>query len=567
MRSDNETLRRLLAVGRKLVGELDPDVVLRQILEEARNLTGARYAALGVLTEDRTEIERFITLGIDAETHRRIGDLPRGRGVLGVLIDDPRPLRLKSVGEHPLSFGFPMEHPAMNTFLGVPIVIRSQAWGNLYLTEKQNGDEFTDADEDAVLVLAQFAATAIENARLYQRAERGRRELQQAVRGLDAARNIADAIGAEPDLDRVLELIVKRGRALVDAVTVLILLRDGDELVVAAGAGGGTRQLGRRLPISGSTSGRVLDSGRPARVADVPTELPIAHQVLDLEGTKTALIVPITHRGVGLGVLMAFDRGSERDRFTTADEDLMRTFAASAGNAVAMSRSVEAGRLRSTIAAAEDERRRWARELHDQTLQSLGGLRVLLSSASNDENLGRVRDAMQHAIEGIDQEIASLRAIISDLRPALLDDLGLRTALEALIAKCRESGLAVRAELLLPTTAAVTETISAELETSVYRLVQEALSNVVKHAHAESVTVRVELVDGTVEIDVVDDGTGFDQELPTTGFGLTGMRERVFLVGGTLELSSGERGTRLAIRIPAEVERGFANLGIQQAAS
>ncbi|HEV7173888.1 MAG TPA: GAF domain-containing protein, partial [Solirubrobacteraceae bacterium] len=154
---ETDRLRHLLRIGRELVAEHDTEAVLDRILNEARAITGARYAALGVLNKDRTELERFLTLGIDAAMHRAIGDLPRGRGVLGVLIEDPRALRLAEVGQHPRSYGFPMGHPAMHTFLGVPIVIRGEGWGNLYLAEKQDG-EFTEEDEEAVLVLAEWAA-------------------------------------------------------------------------------------------------------------------------------------------------------------------------------------------------------------------------------------------------------------------------------------------------------------------------------------------------------------------------------------------------------------------------
>src|SRR6185312_5580927 len=148
---DDDKLRRLLDVGRALVAELDTEAVLQRILDEARAITGARYVALGVLDEQRGELERFLTSGVDADVHRAIGELPRGRGVLGVLIDDPRPLRLSDVGSHPQSFGFPAGHPPMRSFLGVAILIRGQAWGNLYLTEKVDGLEFSEADEEAAV--------------------------------------------------------------------------------------------------------------------------------------------------------------------------------------------------------------------------------------------------------------------------------------------------------------------------------------------------------------------------------------------------------------------------------
>ena len=207
---NSERLRTLIDVGGFIVSELDLDTLLRRVLDAALELTGARYAALGVLNAERSELERFMTAGIDEDAQRRIGELPHGRGVLGVLIDDPKPLRLKRVGGHPASYGFPMGHPPMESFLGVPVFISGEAWGNLYLTEKEGG-EFDEADEEAIVVLARWAGIAVENARLYHDIENQRVELERAVAGLRATQAVALAVGAEVDLERSLELIVKRG--------------------------------------------------------------------------------------------------------------------------------------------------------------------------------------------------------------------------------------------------------------------------------------------------------------------------------------------------------------------
>ena len=548
----DSSLRRLLDVGRALVAERDIEAVLDRVLEEAREITGAQYAALGVLDEQRAELSRFITAGLDREaTLRAVGELPHGRGVLGVLIEDPRPLRLTDVGEHPQSYGFPPSHPTMKSFLGVPIVIRGQAWGNLYLAEKQNTDEFTEDDEDAAVVLAQYAATAIENARLYESSERRREEAEHAVRGLEAARSIADAVAGVDDLDRVLELIAKRGRALVDARAVLIMLRDDDELVVAASAGHAAHAHEQRLPISRSTSGQVLERGRPERVGDVSSRLRIAPAQLGVADAHSALLVPMLHRGRGIGVLVAFDRGKDGPAFTADDERLMSTFATQAANAVAVRRSVEAGRLRSAVQAADSERSRWARELHDQTLQALGGLRVLLASTKGRGDAASKDEAMGQAIEDLELEIGNLRGIISDLRPSLLDDLGLKPALEALIDRRRESGLEIQSELELPDPKRDGSVLAPELETTVYRLVQEALTNIVKHARASRARVAVDLADGVLLVEVQDDGVGFDLDAHPLGFGLAGMGERVYLAGGTLRVEPSKRGTLVSARLPA----------------
>jgi signal transduction histidine kinase len=546
----DENLRRLLDVGRALVGELDLEVVLDRVLEEACAITGAHFAALGILNASRSGLERFLTRGIDPHTHREIGDLPHGRGVLGVLIEDPRPLRLSAVGDHPQSYGFPANHPEMKTFLGVPIVVRNESWGNLYLTEKQGGGPFSPEDEEAAIVLGQWAGTAVENARLYEGSEQRRVEAERAVRSLEAARDIADAVGDIADLGRVLELVVKRGRALVDARSVLIMLRDGEELVVAASAGHASRAKGRRLPVAASTSGQVLERGRPERIADVATHLRVAADALGVADAKTALLVPMLHHGNGIGVLAAFDRGELGGEFGAGDEQLLRAFAASAANAVALNRSVQSDRLRSAIDAADAERARWARELHDQTLQSLGGLRVLLASALRRGDAEGSERAMRQAIEDIEFELENLRAIITDLRPSLLDDIGLLPAIEALVERRRQDGLLITTELSLPRNGDG-PSLPADLETTTYRLVQEALTNVVKHANADGARVRVVLADDEVSVEVSDDGRGFDTTATAEGFGLVGVRERVYLAGGTLELESGGDGTTVRASLPA----------------
>ena len=542
---DNESWsERLLEVGRALMSDLDESVVLDRVLRAAREITGARYAALGILNEERSELDRFLTSGLEESAHEAIGALPRGRGVLGVLIEHPQPLRLADVGASPASYGFPAGHPKMGSFLGVPVLIRGEAWGNLYLTEKDTG-EFTEADEQAATILAQWAAIAIENARLYEVSQHRREELEKALRGLEATRDIAVAIGGEIALEHVLELIVKRGRALIGARSLVIMLRDGDALVVHSSAGHAESVHGIRLPISGSTSGQVLERGQSERITDVSSRLRIAPHEFGVPEAQTAMLVPMLYRGVGLGILAAFDHGEDRSAFSDDDEQMLKTFAASAATAVALAQSVQSDRLRASLAAADAERRHWARELHDETLQGLGGLRLLLSSALRSEDPERSREAMGEAIVHIEQEIENLRAIITELRPAVLDELGLETAIDALLERHREaSGLIVEASVDLHGPVGQGG-LDVEMETAVYRLIQEALTNVVKHAEARSVRVAVSRADGLISIEVADDGRGFQEAGVTDGFGLAGMRERVALARGILTVDSGETGTTI----------------------
>ncbi|MEA2253157.1 MAG: hypothetical protein QOJ82_801 [Solirubrobacteraceae bacterium] len=548
---DDERLRRLLDVGRSLVSELDLEVVLERVLQVARELTGARYAALGILDENRQELERFLTAGIDEDTRRTIGDLPRGHGILGVLISDPQPLRLSDVGEHARSYGFPLGHPPMHSFLGVPISIRGVAYGNLYLTEKAGG-EFTQSDEEALVVLADWAAIAIENARLYRGVAARRDELERAVSALETTSSIARAIGGETDLERVLELLVKRGRALIEARSMLIELCDGDDLVVQAMAGEVPPALrGQRIPQSDSVAGEVLRKQRPERLADASSRLrfTLAEQV----GASTGLLVPLIFRGEAVGIMAAFDRMTGGPEFTAEDERLMQAFAASAATAVATAQDVAVQGLRRSVEASEQERRRWARELHDDSLQELAALRIMLSSARRTGDAGVLEEAVDGAVERAAAAIEALRSLITDMRPSALDELGAGPALQALVERSRRlTDLEITATVDLAYEAGRTDIRhEPEIEVALYRIVQEALTNVAKHAAGARVEVVVVEDDGGIAATVRDDGPGFSLRASNDGFGLIGMRERAAVVGGTLRLESAPgAGTTVHARIP-----------------
>jgi signal transduction histidine kinase len=550
---DEPRLRRLIDAGRGvLTAKFDVEAVLQQLLDVARELTGARYAAVGVLDETRQELERFITVGVDEATHRRIGNLPRGLGILGLLIEEPRPLRLEHLGQHPHSCGFPGGHPEMETFLGVPVTIRDEVWGNLYLTEKEGGAAFTDADEESIVILADWAAIAIDNARLYASVEHRRDHLERAVRSLDTTVAIAQALGGETDLSRILELIVKRARALVGARALVIMLEQDEQLVFAAGAGELPAGIpDQQLPIEGTVSGRVLRSQRAERLTDARSALHSSLGLLALEA-DTALLVPLAFRGRSVGVLAAFDDLGDEAGFDDDDERLLGAFAASAATAVATGKSVEEQRLRQSIEASEQERRRWARELHDETLQSLAALRVGLSAALRGSE-PELRSAVESAVENVAEEIANLRTLIVELRPAALDEYGVAAAIESLAERtAARQGIAVDVHVDLDWERGDAPTRhTPELESTVYRLVQESLTNAVRHAGASRVRIEVMERDGFLEVAVADDGTGFDPGAHATGFGLTGMRERVALAAGELDLETTPGGTTVRARLPA----------------
>jgi signal transduction histidine kinase len=539
-------IRSVLDLARGVLSELELDVVLERVLEAALELTGARYAAVGVLSDTKDELARFLTRGVDAETQAAIGPLPHGRGVLGALIEEPVPLRLADVGQHPRSYGFPHGHPPMKSFLGVPIMIGATPFGNLYLTEKWSGSEFTQADEQALGVLAEFAGVAIDHARRYTGARERRDELERTVATLEATTQFARAVGGETDIDVILELVAKRGRALVSAQTLLIELKDGESLVVAAGAGKLPAELiGRRFSPEETAASHAL---RTRRVHRLDSELERARFEEHGAGklgmrAQCGLVVPLVFRGETYGVLLALNRIDGGVSFTARDERLLEAFATSAATAVATAQSVALERQRQRLAAAEGERKRWARELHDETLQSLSALQLGLARAQRSGEHDALEGAIDQSVGQLDESIANLRALITDLRPAALDEIGTQAAIEALAERTTQQGVEVDVSLDLAFEQGRESTRHvAELETTLYRIVQEALTNAAKHGGATRAMVEISEDQSTVHIKIRDDGKGFDPSAATSGFGLLGMRERAHLLGGELliEASPGQ---------------------------
>ena len=540
-RLTDERLEQLLEVGRTIVSELDLESLLHRMLDAARELTGASYAALGIMNEDKSGLERFLYSGIDEQTRHEIGPLPRGRGVLGELIRDPRPLRLPDVGAHPRSYGFPPAHPEMRSFLGTPVLVRGEAWGNLYLTEKEGGAEFGETDEQLVVVLAAWSGVAIENARLYEGLDRRAVELRKALGGLEAASDVARTVSSGITLGDLLELIAKRGRGVVGAHRSMVLLSDGSELEVVAAAGEDSESLVGR------------------RVSDAETWLnDLRADVAELRGLPT-LTSPLELRGRPRGQLVAL--GSREGDFDVDDERVFSSFAAGAATTLVTVQAVEAEKLQLSIEASERERHRWARELHDETLQELGALRVLLETSAGREGSELPADVRRLAIEHVDRGIRNLQGLITELRPAALDDLGVGAAIEALARQSSERfGVEIDVDVDLAAEGEVGPSrLPPDIEATIYRLVQEATNNAIKHAEPQRISVTVSRGDATVDVTVADDGKGFDPDRAERSFGLIGMQERAALSGGNLEIDSVPgRGTEvraeLALSEPAVSE-------------
>ncbi|HET9677324.1 MAG TPA: GAF domain-containing protein [Solirubrobacterales bacterium] len=550
--------RALLQVARDVLSELDVDEVLRRVLSSAQALTEARYAALGVLDDEGHRLARFLTAGMDEEEKRQVGPLPTGHGVLGELIRNPEPLRLADVRAHPHAYGFPSGHPPMRSFLGVPIFIGGRAYGNLYLTEKEGAGQFTEGDEEAAVLLAEFAGLAIDHAHRYTSSEAGRRDLERKIAALDATVTIARTLAGQTDLEAILDLVAKRGRALVSARALAIELKEGDELVVAAAAGEIPAGLiGAHVDAESSVAGAALRSLRSERLETSVNRARYAEFGLGRLGlpAEAGLVIPLALRGRTYGALIAVDRqGGDGPRFSVEDEELLEAFAASAATAVATAQTFDAARRRDRLAAGEAERARWARELHDETLRGLAALRMSLAAMEGAEPAA-AQELIQRAITDVEAEAEKLRSLITDLRPVALDQLGVAAAIETLADSIEAPELEIQTRINLSFEEGRAEDrLDGELETAVYRIVQEALTNTRKHARASSVVVEVVEDDGRCElkISVQDDGDGFDPSARSDGFGIGGMRERAELLNGSLEIhSSTGAGTKVDAVIPS----------------
>jgi signal transduction histidine kinase len=537
---ESERLRALVETGIAINSELSLDGVLERIVEAAARVTGSRYAALGVVDRSGSGLERFVTYGMTRDVETQIGDPPHGRGILGVLIHDARPLRLHDLTEDPRSVGFPPGHPPMHTFLGVPIVLRGAAYGNLYLTEKDEGD-FTDEDEELVKLLAAQAAVAVENARLYESATRWSQQLE-------SLNEVGAALMGELELEPLLDLVASRLRELIDARLVAIALPSGGALRVAAAHGDGADDLvATDLLAQDSKTGRVLERGRSERVDSLMEDPEVNQDVARRLGATSGLYVPLLARDRPIGVLIAHDKSGRDQRFSSADLRLAEQFALRASIAVDLSQRVARDALRRVVAGQEVERRRLARELHDETGQALTSILLGLRAVDEAGSAGDVASAVADLRELVVATLQDVRRLAVQLRPKALDDFGLVPALERLVQSFSESsGIRVQLEA-----AVGDDRLPPEVETTVYRIVQEALTNVVKHAEASEVSILLVRRGTGLTVVLEDNGNGFDPgAVKADSLGLEGMRERVALHDGRLTVESRPgAGTTLRVEV------------------
>jgi signal transduction histidine kinase len=461
-----------------------------------------------------------------------------------VLIREAKPLRLDDLARDPRSVGFPPNHPPMTTFLGVPIVQRGVAFGNLYLTEKRGGP-FTQEDEELTQLLAAQAAVAIENARLYESSTRW-------LRQLESLNEVGNALSSELELEPLLGIVARNLRELLHARIVVIALPEADDgglRIAAADGEGATDATGLRLALTGSKAGRVLERSRSERVDEVVEDPEIDQRVARRLGVTTGLYAPLVVQGRAIGVVVAHDKLGADPRFGDEDVRLAELLASRAAMAVDLAERVSRDVVRRVVEAQEQERALLARELHDETGQALTSILLGLKALEEDVTTEHGRASAAALRELVVSTLQDVRRLAVELRPAALDDFGLGPALERLVDTFAEkTGMAVRLDNRLGD-----ERLDADLETTLYRIVQEALTNVLKHADARRVTIALVHESGTITVVVADDGRGFDaHESRPDALGLVGMRERAVLVGGRLSIESAPGdGTTLTVEVPA----------------
>ena len=534
-------LEAVVAVG----GNLDLEIVLRKIVEAAVPLVQARYGALGVVGDDGRLIE-FIPVGLDEAQIAAIDHWPEGHGLLGTLIRDPRPLRLPDLSAHPESYGFPPGHPAMRSFLGVPIRIRDEVYGNLYLTEKQGGGRFDEEDETLVVALAAAAGVAIDNARLYEEARRQERWLRATA---DVTRELLS--GTEPT--QVLTLVTQQALALSGADLVALAVPAGDQkrLVNTHAAGDGADgALGLVLPVAASMSGQVLTSGEAVVLEDFRNDgrvNPIAREHMPL---GWAILLPLGAPGNVRGVLtVGRDPGSLP--FPPQAIEMVTTFAAQAGIVLELAEH----RHDSERLAVLQDRERIARDLHDLVIQRLYATGMSLQGALPLITRPDVADRVSSAVDALDETIREIRSAIFSLQsPSDPKRVGLRAKILDVVEEMTAPlGFAPSLRLVGP----LDEEVPGEVGEHLLSALREALSNAARHAGGSSVDVTVDC--GTdLALLVRDNGTGPGRS--TRRSGLTNLAERARALGGRLRVGRAEGGGtdlewRVALHREAESAR------------
>ncbi|MFF4603929.1 GAF domain-containing sensor histidine kinase [Streptomyces sp. NPDC001339] len=535
---------QLLEAMRTVGAGLDLHITLDRIVETAAELADARYAAIGIIDDAREGLSDFVTYGVTGQQHERIGALPDGhKGLLGALIENPRPLRLADLTQDPRSAGFPPGHPPMRTFLGVPIRVQGEIFGNLYLTEKRGGGEFSEEDLHMVRVLATEAGIAIGNARLHA-------ATRQRERWIDGSVAVTTELLAGSDVDDALAVVAEQARRLADSAAGIVLLPDdeGGLEIVAVSADDPTGILGTQIPPDSPVAEQLL-AGEPVFVDDSATDPRMVTAIAPRFGPS--MMLPLKSGGRVLGTL-ATPRSRGARPFTAAERTLATQFAAQAALALVLA---EAQRDRERLAVYED-RDRIARDLHDLVIQRLFATGMMLESAQRRSGVPEVTHGVGKAVDELDTTIQEIRTAIFALQqgPAEAPS-GLRTrVLREIGTAAVPLGFQPSAGFVGPVDSRVGELTGKNLIAAL----REALSNAFRHAQASRIEVVVDatirLPDGTdgVRLTVADDGIG----IPDGGrrSGLKNLAKRAESLGGSSShgpgLGEGGRGTTVTWEAP-----------------
>ncbi|MEQ6900521.1 GAF domain-containing protein [Nocardioides sp. YIM 152588] len=531
-------LRGLLRANRVVVGVLSLDRVLRRIVEAARELVDADYGALGVISADGG-LDEFIHVGMDRDAVARIGHLPEGRGLLGALIEDPHPIRLRDLKEDPRSAGFPDGHPPMRGFLGVPIRVRDEVFGNLYLASGTESN-FTAEDEELVAALAATAGVAIENARLYEEGERRQVWLRATT---DVTRQLLLVEG-----DDALRLISERVATLAEAdiVTVVLPADEGSDLVVAVAAGAVAADVaGVTYPVEGTLAERVLSTGRAAVLDDAGELSAIERKAVhlrDLAGAGPLMALPLAGaRGIRGVLLVGRERG--RRTFTDADVDMGTTFA----NQASVALELADGRRDAQAMTLLEERARIARDLHDHVIQQLFASGMTLQGALLNLDESPAAEQVASVVDRIDDAIRQIRTSIFQLRPHSPVGGALRAAVLEVVGQVAPS---LGHDPFVYFAGPVDVVSDDGLADDVAAVVREALSNAARHARCSRVDVGVSVSGPTLRVTVEDDGVGLSTSPRSSG--LTNLEQRADARGGTFGVGTPDsgRGTRVVWEVP-----------------
>jgi signal transduction histidine kinase len=548
-------LAGLVEAGISLAAELDVDALLQRIADLARDVIGARYAAVGILDQEGL-LGRFVHSGVDDATRRAIGDLPRGKGVLGVIIEEGRPLRLSEIGDHPRSVGFPEHHPEMHTFLGVPVVGRDGVLGRLYFSEKLDGGQFSKDDERIAMTFAGQAGVALDNSRLYEDIRRRSDELARRVSELASVERVAQLLISGTTIEEALETAAEEARSLTRASRAVIALIEGSSrrLVVRVAAGDviANDLIGTVLPEGGSKSYFVMDRGKAELIDDMGSDPEVNPATLKRLGhPRKAAFVPILIRGRGVGAIAAYDTESG-DPFSEDDVAVLQIIA----NQVAI--AVENERLTESLRdlAVLEERERISKELHDGVIQSIYSVGLSLQGSMSllERDPERARVRVDEAIATLDNVVRDVRSYIFELRPKLVEERGLAAAIQEL-GRDYEVNTLARAVVELDPDAC--GSIRPDDQTHVIQIAREVLSNIARHAQASHVFIACEGDDEEIRLTIEDDGLGFDPETVKRGQGLTNMEARARSLEGSLTIEPREPvGTRHLLRMPRSEKEG-----------